>query len=148
MVEVSPEANPPVCRILNYGKLKYQQKKKEQQKRKVVQQKEIRLRPRIGEHDLNVKMNQLTEFLTRGDKVLVTMNFRGREMVHADLAKALMDKIAADVESIAKAEKNPKIEGRRMCMMLVSKNAPTQHSSEDSSESSEDLDDDPEISED
>ncbi len=142
LVEVSPEANPPVCRILNYGKLKYQQKKKDQQKKKIVQQKEIRLRPRIGEHDLQVKMKQIGDFLNRGDKVLVTMNFRGREMVHAELAVALMNKIAIDVESLAKTEKAPKIEGRRMCMMLVPKNAPASSHSDTSTSDYDDSNDD------
>jgi len=141
LVEVSPEANPPVCRILNYGKLKYQQKKKDQQKKKIVQQKEIRLRPRIGEHDMEVKMKQITDFLSRGDKVLVTMNFRGREMVHADLARVLMDKIATDVDALAKTEKVPKIEGRRMCMMLVPKNISISHTSDANDNHSEGDDD-------
>ncbi len=127
LVEVSPDANPPVCRILDYGKLKYQQKKKDQQKKKIVQQKEIRLRPRISEHDMQVKLKQIRDFLARGDKVLISMNFRGREMVHADMAKELMDKIATEVEPLAKTEKTPKIEGRRMCMMLVPKNALPHH---------------------
>jgi len=116
LVEVSGDTNPPVCRILDYGKLKYQQK--------------IRLRPRISEHDMMVKLKQIQEFLARGDKVLVTLNFRGREIAHADMTKALMDKITAEVESVARVERTPRMEGRRMSMMLVPKNAPTTHHSD------------------
>jgi len=123
LVEVSPDANPPVCKILDYGKLKYQHKKKEQQKKKIIQQKEIRLRPRIGEHDMQVKMKQVQDFLAHGDKVLLTMNFRGREMAHSEIARELMNKIIVDMELVAKVEKSPKLEGRRMCMMLIPKNA-------------------------
>ncbi len=122
LVEVSPEANPPVCRILDYGKLKYQQKKKVQQKRKPkTQQKEIRIRPRISEHDIQVKLRQIQDFVEHGDKVLITMQFRGREMVHLEAANALMARILQDVEAYAKAEKPPKLEGRRMTMMLTNK---------------------------
>lgn len=122
LVEVSPEANPPVCRILDFGKLKYQQKKKTQQKVKPKnQQKEIRVRPRIGDHDIQIKMKQMKDFIMHGDKVQVTMNFRGREMVHLDPAKALMDKIALELQEIAKIDKPPKFEGRRMVMLLVPK---------------------------
>lgn len=130
LVEVSGDTNPPVCRILDYGKLKYQQKKKEQQKKKIVQLKEIRLRPRISEHDMMVKLKQIQEFLSRGDKVLVTLNFRGREIAHADMTKALMDKITAEVEAVARVERTPRMEGRRMSMMLVPKNAPITHHSD------------------
>ena len=122
LVEVSPEANPPVCRILDYGKLKYQQKKKNQQKRKPnAQQKEVRFRPRISENDIQVKLRQIKKFLSHGDKVLVNMNFRGREMVHIDIAREIMNRIATEVEELAKVEKNPKLEGRRMVMVLIPK---------------------------
>lgn len=122
LVEVSPEANPPVCRILDYGKLKYQQKKKVQLKKKPKShQKEVRLRPRISEHDIQVKLRQVKDFMEHGDKVLITINFRGREMVHLDGANELMNRIMKECEETGKAEKPPKLEGRRISMVLVSK---------------------------
>jgi translation initiation factor IF-3 len=122
LVEVSPEANPPVCKILDYGKFQYQQKKKTQQKHKPkLQLKEIRLRPKIGEHDLEVKLKQIREFIVRGDKVLVMMNFKGREIVHIDNAKGVMEQISTAVADIAKLEKPTKFEGRRMSMLLTAK---------------------------
>ena len=122
LVEVSPDADPPVCRILNYGKLKYQQKKKKQQKRKPkIQQKEIRIRPRISEHDMQIKLKQAKDFLSHGDKVLFTLSFRGREMAHLDPGRELMEKIGLALEEVAKVEKTPKLEGRKMCMMVIPK---------------------------
>ncbi|HNZ66262.1 MAG: translation initiation factor IF-3 [Planctomycetes bacterium] len=122
LVEVSPDADPPVCRILNYGKLKYQQKKKTQQKRKPkIQQKEIRIRPRISEHDMQIKLKQAKDFLSHGDKVLFTLSFRGREMAHLDPGRELMEKIGLALEEVAKVEKTPKLEGRKMCMMVIPK---------------------------
>lgn len=120
LVEVNPESTPPVCRLLDYGKLKYQHKKKTHQKRKVkTQQKEIRITPKIGEHDIQVKLKQIQQFLTHGDKVLISMNFRGREMAHIKRAKELMDRIVTELEENAKVEKPAKLEGRRMTMVLV-----------------------------
>lgn len=122
LVEVSPEASPPVCRILDYGKLKYQQKKKVQQKRKPkTHQKEVRLRPRISEHDIQVKLRQIKDFMEHGDKVLITVNFRGREMVHLDGSNELMNRIIKECEETGKVEKLPKLEGRRISMVMVSK---------------------------
>ncbi len=122
LVEVSPEANPPVCRILDYGKLKYQQKKKVQQKKKPkTHQKEVRLRPRISENDIQVKLRQVKDFMEHGDKVLITINFRGREMVHLDGANELMHRIIKECEDSGKVEKPPKLEGRRISMVMVSK---------------------------
>jgi translation initiation factor IF-3 len=122
LVEVAPEASPPVCRILDYGKLKYQQKKKSnQKKKKSPQQKEIRIRPKIGEHDQMVKMKQVRQFLNEGNKVLVSMNFRGREMAHISMAKELMERWTEDLADVAKIEKLPKLEGRRMTMLFASK---------------------------
>lgn len=119
LVEVSPDKQPPVCRLLDYGKLKYQQKKKTQQKKSQPQQKEVRITPKIGEHDIQVKVKQLRQFLERGDKVMITMNFRGREMAHASLAKEILNRFIADTKDIAKIEKDAKMEGRRMVMILV-----------------------------
>jgi len=122
LVEVSPEADPPVCKILDYGKLKYQQKKKTQNKKKIKShQKEIRFRPRISEHDIVIKLKQAKEFITHGDKVQISMNFRGREIVHTDPAKELMDRIIKELQDVAKIDKTPKFEGRRMVMMLIPK---------------------------
>lgn len=122
LVEVSPEASPPVCRILDYGKLKYQQKKKSnQKKKKAPQQKEIRIRPKIGDHDKLVKMKQARQFIEDGDKVMVCMNFRGRELAHMDVAKKLMDDWAVEMGDVAKVEKPPKLEGRRMTMVMTGK---------------------------
>jgi translation initiation factor IF-3 len=122
LVEVSPDASPPVCRILDYGKLKYQQKKKSnQKKKKAPQQKEIRIRPKIGDHDKLVKLKQARQFIEDGDKVLVCMNFRGREMAHMEVAKKIMDDWAVELGDIAKVEKSAKLEGRRMTMVLTGK---------------------------
>lgn len=120
LVEVSPDKQPPVCRLLDYGKLKYQQKKKSHQKHKPQpQQKEIRITPKIGEHDIDVKLRQLRQFIQHGDKVLVSMNFRGREMAHVARAKELLERICREILDIAKVEKEPKLEGRRMTMILT-----------------------------
>ena len=122
LVEVSPEATPPVCRILDYGKLKYQQKKKLQQKKKPkTHQKEIRIRPRISEHDIQVKLKLAKKFIAHGDRVLITMNFRGREMVHMGLGRDLMTRLISELVETAKIEKYPKLEGRRMTMVIVPK---------------------------
>lgn len=120
LVEVSPDASPPVCRILDYGKLKYHQKKKDK-KKKTPQQKEIRLRPKIGDHDKLVKFKRLKEFIEHGDKVLVSMNFRGREMAHIDIAEQLLQNWVTELTEIAKVEKMPKLEGKRMTMLVAPK---------------------------
>lgn len=120
LVEVSPDKQPPVCRILDYGKLKYQQKKKTTQKNKSQpQQKEIRITPKIGEHDLQVKLKQVRQFLEHGDKVLVSMNFRGREMAHVAKAKEILDRVMTELADIGKVEKEPSLEGRRMTMIVA-----------------------------
>lgn len=120
IVEVAPDKEPPVCRLLDYGKLKYQQKKKANQKKKAkLQQKELRITQKIGEHDFQVKLKQIAQFLDYGDKVLISINFRGREMAHLDRARELMKKIAEETKEIGKVEKAAKLEGRRMTMVLA-----------------------------
>lgn len=122
LVEVAPQARPPVCRIMDYGKWKYQQKKKESKAKSHAKQselKEVRLRPNIDDHDLSIKMAKAREFLEEGDKVQFTMLFRGRQMVHRDLALQLMQDLAADLGTLGKIEAAPRLMGRRMTMMLA-----------------------------
>lgn len=122
LVEVAPGAAPPVCRIMDYGKYKYEQNKKVKEARKnqkTINIKEIKLRPGIDEHDMNVKVKNALRFLKNGDKVKVTVMFRGREISHADLGKELCNKLAAELEEHAVIEKKPNIEGRNMIMVLA-----------------------------
>ena len=124
LVEVAPQAVPPVCRIMDYGKYMYQQSKREREtkkKHKTMEVKEIRMRPSIGEHDYQVKLRQAEKFLGRGDKVKVTVRFRGREMGHTDIGRKLLEKFARDVEPLSKIEREPRIERRDMIMILNSK---------------------------
>ncbi|MGC6511779.1 MAG: translation initiation factor IF-3 [Parvibaculales bacterium] len=124
LVEVSPNANPPVCKILDYGKLKYQNQKKASEarkKQKVVDVKEIKLRPNIDTHDYDVKMRSVEKFINGGDKVKVTMRFRGREMAHQDLGLELLNKVRDQFEETTKVEAVPKLEGRQMIMVLAPK---------------------------
>jgi len=124
LVEVSPNADPPVCKILDYGKFKYEaQKKKNEAKKKqrVIEVKEIKLRPNIDEHDYQVKMRNVQKFLTEGDKVKVTLRFRGREMAHQDLGVNVLNRVRDDTEEIAKVEAFPKLEGRQMVMVIAPK---------------------------
>jgi len=125
LVEVAPNANPPVCRVMDYGKYKYEQKKKQQQAKKKqaqVQIKEIKLRPKIEEHDFQFKLKHIKRFLTEDKaRVKVMIWFRGREVVHKDLGKALLDRIIEEVKDIAKVDKPPQMEGRNMVMFLVPK---------------------------
>jgi len=124
LVEVSPNANPPVCKILDYGKLKYQNQKKASEarkKQKIVEVKEIKLRPNIDTHDYDVKMRSVEKFISAGDKVKVTMRFRGREMAHQDLGLGLLNKVRDQFEEITKVEAMPKLEGRQMIMVLAPK---------------------------
>ncbi len=122
LVEVAPEARPPVCKILDYGKLKYTKKKKEQEAKKKqvnISLKEIQLRPRIEEHDFQVKFRRMADFLERGDKVKVVLLFRGREMAYARRQGTdMMNKLIEMTEQIAAPESQPKLEGRRMIMIL------------------------------
>jgi len=122
LVEVSPNATPPVCKIIDFGKYKYEVQKKKNEakkKQKVVVVKEIKLRPNIDPHDLGIKMKQMHSFLGEGDKVKVTLRFRGREMAHIDLGRALLDRVKNEFELTAKLELHPRLEGRQMIMVLA-----------------------------
>jgi len=124
LVEISPNADPPVCKILDFGKYKYEiQKKKSEarKKQKVIEVKEIKLRPNIDEHDYEVKMRSVHRFLEEGDKVKVTMRFRGREMVHQELGLKVLERVRNELEDKAKVEQMPKLEGRQMIMVLAPK---------------------------
>ncbi len=121
LVEISPTAVPPVCKIMDYGKFKYENQKKEAEARKnqkVIEIKEIKFRPGTDTHDYDVKMRSVFKFLEDGDKVKVTLRFRGREMAHMDLGRQLLDKIAEDVKLLGKVESMPRLEGRQMVMMI------------------------------
>ena len=124
LVEVSPNATPPVCKILDFGKFKYEEQKRKNEarkKQKVIEVKEIKLRPGIDTHDYDVKMRSIHRFLEEGDKVKVTMRFRGREMAHQELGAKVLDKVRSDLEAIAKVESAPKMEGRQMIMVISPK---------------------------
>ena len=124
LVEVSPDAAPPVCKILDFGKYKYQEQKKAAEARKnqkVVEIKEIKMRPGIDDHDYDVKMRAIRGFFEEGDKVKITLRFRGREMAHTDLGMDVLKRVKADIEAIAKVESEPRFEGRQMVMMLAPK---------------------------
>ncbi len=121
LVEVSPMANPPVCRLMDYGRFKYEQAKKENEARKrqkTSELKEIRLSPKTDEHDIAVKVRKVEEFLGDGDKVKVVVRFRGREMAHPELGRRLLEQMMADVKNIAVVERTPIMEGRMMSMIL------------------------------
>jgi len=122
LVEIVPNANPPVCKILDYGKFKFQEQKKKNEARKrqkVVELKEIKLRPNIDIHDYEVKAKAMTRFFEEGDKVKVTLRFRGREMAHPELGMNLLLKVKADFDEVAKVEYEPRMEGRQMIMILA-----------------------------
>ncbi|MGB0696870.1 MAG: translation initiation factor IF-3 [Rhodospirillaceae bacterium] len=124
LVEISPNADPPVCKILDYGKFKYeaQKKKNEARKRqKTIDVKEIKLRPNIDQHDYDVKLRNCMRFLNDGDKVKVTMRFRGREMAHQDLGMNVLNRVTAALSEMAKIEQAPKMEGRQMIMVVAPK---------------------------
>lgn len=121
LVEISPNANPPVCKIMDFGKFKYEQQKKAAEARKnqrVIEVKEIKLRPNIDDHDYDVKLRNVRRFLEEGDKVKVTLRFRGREMAHQNLGRELLQRVKADTEDIGKIESMPKVEGRQMIMVV------------------------------
>ncbi len=121
LVEISPQADPPVCKILDYGKFKYEAQKKRavaRKKQKVTEIKEIKLRPNINSHDYEVKMRSMVKFLGEGDKVKVTLRFRGREMTHTELGMKVLDRVRDDLEELAKVEQFPKMEGRQMTMVI------------------------------
>lgn len=122
LVEVSPNADPPVCKILDYGKFKYEAQKKKNEarkKQKVIEVKEIKLRPAIDDNDYNVKMRNMRKFLEEGDKVKVTLRFRGRELAHQDLGMKVLERVRAELEDMAKVEQYPKMEGRQMVMVIA-----------------------------
>jgi translation initiation factor IF-3 len=122
LVEVSPDAQPPVCKILDYGKFKYQEQKKAadaRKKQKIVEVKEIKMRPSIDDHDYDVKMRSIKRFFDEGDKVKITLRFRGREMAHQQLGMDLMQRVKADLVELSKVEAEPRFEGRQMVMVLA-----------------------------
>ncbi len=124
LVEIVPNANPPVCKILDYGKFRFQEQKKKNEARKrqkVVELKEIKLRPNIDVHDYDVKAKAMRRFFEEGDKVKVTLRFRGREMAHPELGMKLLQKVRVDFEDISKCEYEPRMEGRQMIMILAPK---------------------------
>ncbi len=124
LVEISPNAVPPVCKILDYGKYKYEQQKKANEarkKQKVVEIKEIKVRPNIDDHDYDVKMRQMKGFIEEGDKVKVTLRFRGREMAHQDLGVKVLDRIRGELAETTKVEQFPRLENRQMIMVLAPK---------------------------
>ncbi len=121
LVEISPDAEPPVCKIMDFGKFKFEQQKKAaeaRKKQKVVEIKEIKMRPAIDDHDYDVKLKAIRRFFEEGDKVKVTLRFRGREMAHQELGMQVLQRVKAEVEGIAKDESEPRLEGRQMVMVL------------------------------
>ena len=124
LVKIAPNAKPPVCKIVDYGKYRYEMIRKEKEakkKQKVIEVKEIRLSPNIDTNDLNTKINAANKFITKGDKVKVTLRFRGREMAHMNKSKHILDDFAASLAEVANIEKAPKVEGRSMTMFLAPK---------------------------
>lgn len=121
LVEISPNANPPVCKIMDFGKFKYEQQKRESEarkKQKIIEVKEVKFRPNTDTHDYEVKMRNVFKFLENGDKVKVTLRFRGREMAHLNLGRELLERVAEDTKDAGKIENMPKMEGRQMIMMI------------------------------
>jgi translation initiation factor IF-3 len=124
LVEISPNADPPVCKILDYGKFKYEQQKKKNEakkKQKVIEIKEIKVRPNIDENDYQVKMRAMKSFIEEGDKVKVTLRFRGREMAHQDIGVRVLERIRAEMDISTKVEQMPRLENRQMVMVLSPK---------------------------
>ncbi len=124
LVEIAPTATPPVCKILDYGKFKYEAQKKAnvaRKKQRVIEVKEIKMRPGIDDNDYNIKMRKVREFLDEGDKVKVTMRFRGREMAHGELGMAVLRRVQEQTAELAKVEAHPRMEGRQMLMVLAPK---------------------------
>jgi len=124
LVEVAPNSTPPVCRIMDYGKFRYQQSKKQQVAKKsqsTIQVKEIRLRPKTDEHDLQVKIKHVKKFLSQNDKVKITMMFRGREIAYTDLGRKIMDDIQKELSEICSIDQHPRLEGRNMVMIVSPK---------------------------
>ena len=124
LVEVAPQARPPVCKIMNYGKYRYQMTKKEARSRKhqkQIQVKEMKFRPKTDEHDFNFKLNHIKRFIDKGNVVKVHVHFRGREITHTELGQSILDRVATEMEEHASIEGTPKMEGRNMIMILVPK---------------------------
>ena len=124
LVEIAPGADPPVCKILDFGKFKYEEQKKKNEarkKQKIIEVKEIKLRPSIDDHDYAVKMRSMNKFIEEGDKVKVTMRFRGRELAHQELGMNVLIRVRDDLEEIAKVEQMPRMEGRQMIMVVSPK---------------------------
>jgi len=122
LVEISPNTDPPVCKILDYGKFKYQAQKKASEarkKQKTIEVKEIKMRPGIDQHDYDVKMRSVEKFLKEGDKVKVTLRFRGREMAHKELGMELLERVRTQTDELAKVEQLPRLEGRQMSMVIA-----------------------------
>ena len=122
LIKISPKAKPPVCKIMDYGKFRYEQQKREKEakkKQKTIDVKEIRLSPNIDTNDLNTKSNQARKFLSKGDKVKVTLRFRGREMAHKDVGREVLNAFFEKLEDVAVIDKDPKMEGRSMIMFLT-----------------------------
>ena len=124
LVEISPNADPPVCKLLDYGKFKYEAQKKANEARKrqkTIDVKEIKMRPNIDDHDYEVKMRAMTKFIGEGDKVKFTIRFRGRELAHPEIGRKLLDRIREEAEELAKIESMAKMEGRQMIMVMAPK---------------------------
>jgi translation initiation factor IF-3 len=124
LVEIAPNADPPVCKILDFGKYKYEEQKKKNEarkKQKIIEVKEIKLRPSIDDHDYDVKMRSMVKFIEEGDKVKVTMRFRGRELAHHELGMDVLVRVKDDLDEIAKVEQMPRMEGRQMTMVVSPK---------------------------
>ena len=122
LVEIAANADPPVCKILDYGRFKYEAQKKKNEarkKQKIIEVKEIKMRPGIDDHDYEIKMRAVKRFLEEGDKVKVTLRFRGREMVHQDLGIKVLEKVREELDQIAKVEQFPKMEGRQLIMVMA-----------------------------
>ncbi|MCG8359089.1 MAG: translation initiation factor IF-3 [Kiloniellales bacterium] len=124
LVEISPNAAPPVCKVMDFGKYKYEEQKRKNEarkKQKIIEVKEIKMRPNIDVHDYDVKMRSIQKFIGEGDKVKVTMRFRGREMAHQDLGMKVLERVRGDLGELAKVEQFPKMEGRQMTMVMAPK---------------------------
>lgn len=124
LVEVAPNENPPVCKIMDYGKFKYQQRKRDhdsKKKQKIIHVKEIKLRPKIEEHDFQFKLKHIKRFLSGGDKAKVTVNFRGRELCHKDIGRRILDRIVKELNETATVEQQPRSMGRTMFMIITPK---------------------------
>jgi translation initiation factor IF-3 len=124
LVNVAPQAKPPVCRIMDYGKFRYEQSKREKEarkKQKIIQVKEVRLSPTIDENDVRTKLKNVKKFLEKGDKVKLTIRFRGREITHQEIGRRVLDRMANEVKDLSDIERQPKVEGRQMIMILTPK---------------------------